>query len=362
MKNKLCFFILTSLLAISCGKNSEETAEKDTVRPVKAYVIQDLKETVSRTYPGVSSPVNSATITFEVPGKITMIAAEVGKKVKKGDLLARLDDRDFKNTLSKALSEKTRSQAHYNRIKNAAAGGAVSQQDLTNALAAYEAAKASYEIARKALDDTSIYAPFDGEIVARYVERHENVSPKQPIVRIIDNSKMEMTVNLPERIRLAVDEISEVWVELDAFKNKKIPAIIYKIGSEPSKTTGTYPVTVRYEQSDDIKLIPGMVGKVGGFARLKEKDYFVSVPPLSLLKEKDKTYVFKILSDKTLKKQEVTLFNRFPMNADGVPVKGLRKGEIIVAAGANAVHEGMKVKMLDNNYEPMEFEREKGDK
>jgi len=363
IKNKLSFLILTSLLAIACGKNAREKADKESVRPVKAFIIPELNETVSRTYPGVSSAVNSANIAFEIPGKITVFNAEVGKKVKKGDLLARLDDRDFKNTLAKASSEKTRSQAHYGRIKNAAAANAVSQQDLTNARATYEAAKASYEIARKALDDTAIYAPFDGEIVAKYVEKHENISPKQPIVRIVDNGKMEMTVNLPERIRLAVDEIAGVWVELDAFKDKKIPAVIYKIGSEPSKTTGTYPVTVRYEQSDGMKFIPGMVGRVGGFAKLDEKDYFVSVPPLALLKEKDKIFVFKIASDGTLKKQEVTLFDRFPLDGDGIPVKGLRKGDIIVSAGANAVHEGMKVRMLDDNYEPMERgKQEKGGK
>lgn len=351
MKNKLSSLIFITALLVSCGGNKDdETEKKEIIRPVMTFTVPELSKSVSRHYPGISSPVNNANIAFEVSGKITELDADVGKKVKKGDLLAKLDERDFKNTLDRAMSERTRAKAHYERIKNAAKADAVSKQDLTNALAAYEAAEASLKIAKKALDDASIYAPFDGEIVTKYVEKFENISPKQPIIKIVDDSKMEMTVDLPERMRLAIKDVTNVWVSLDAFPNKRFPAIIYNVGSEPSKATGTYPITVRFDKDKDLDFIPGMVGEVGGLAKLDEQDFFASVPALSLFPIDEDVYVYRLSEIENgvgvLKKTKVTPFNRFPLENDGVPVRGLKPNDIIVSAGVSSVNEGQKVRIL----------------
>ncbi|OPZ76322.1 MAG: Toluene efflux pump periplasmic linker protein TtgG precursor [Alphaproteobacteria bacterium ADurb.Bin438] len=301
---------------------------------------------MSRTYPGVTSALNNANIAFEVSGKLNELKVDVGSKVKKGDLLAKLDLRDFENSFLRAKSEYKRAKSHYERIEKAAKSNAVSKQDLTNALATFEEAEASYKIAKKVLEDGALYAPFDGEIVGKYVEQFENINAKQPILRIVDDSKIEMTVDLPERMRLAIGAVKDVWVRLDAFKDVIISAEIVNIGSEPSELTRTYPITVRFEKPEDLKIISGMVGEAGGFVNLKKDDFYTTIPSTSLLKEGEKVFVYKIeKGTNILKKQEITLFNRFPLKGDGVPVRGLNPDDVIVSAGVSSVIEGQKVKV-----------------
>ena len=111
--------------------------------------------------PGQAKATQEVDLSFEVSGKVLERAVFVGDTVDASQVVARLDDRDYRNDLAKAEAEEERAQAQLDRIEQAAQTGAVSQQDVTNARADINLAKAEVRIAQKALDDTVITAPFD---------------------------------------------------------------------------------------------------------------------------------------------------------------------------------------------------------
>ena len=121
---------------------------------------------------------------------------------------------------------------------------AITEQRLAAATEAVQVAnadvaalEASLRTATDALNDTNLQAPFAGTIVATYVENFEDVEAKQPILRVLDTSKIEMVVQMPESYISYVPYARNIRVVFDAFPGKEIPAKIKEIGTEASIAT-----------------------------------------------------------------------------------------------------------------------------
>jgi len=114
------------------------------------------------------------------------------------------------------------------------------------------------------LSYTKLKAPFSGTVVATYVENFEDVRAKQAIARLIDDSRIEMVVNIPENLISMVPDVRNIRVTFDAFLDLEIAAEIKAIGTEASDITRTYPVTLIMDQPVDVKILPGMSGSASG--------------------------------------------------------------------------------------------------
>ena len=105
---------------------------------------------------------------------------------------------DFENEVEAGEARVKRSEAYHERIARAAATNAVSQQELTDAIAQLEMSQAQLKIREKALSDSRIVAPFAGTVAVTYVENFWNVRAKQAVIRLLDTSKIKVDLNLPE--------------------------------------------------------------------------------------------------------------------------------------------------------------------
>jgi len=149
-----------------------------------------------------------------------------------------------------------------------------------------EAARAN---AKNQLDDAILKAPFGGNIAARYVENYRTVQAKQSIVRLLDDSKVEVVVQIPENVISLVPRVKQAVCRFDAFPGREFTGEITKDGSEASQTTRTYPVTVEVTQPDDVRILPGMAAAVRGLpdkADMSEGNGFV-IPPSAVLTASD---------------------------------------------------------------------------
>ena len=126
--------------------------------------------------------------------------------------------------------------------------------------------QAAVEAANDQLRYTELIAPFSGVVAAKYVENFETVQSKQQIVRLLDISKIEMVVHLPERAMPNLKYAQDIKCRFDQFRDIDIPAEIKEIGHEASKTTRTYPVTLIMDQpkAENVTILPGMAGEVWG--------------------------------------------------------------------------------------------------
>ncbi|GBC63637.1 efflux RND transporter periplasmic adaptor subun it [Desulfonema ishimotonii] len=340
--------IAISLVAIGvltgCG---EEIPHKEMLRPVRAIKLGNVEGLNQRFFPGRAEATQEVNLGFEVAGTLVERLVSKGDIVKKGQLLARLDPRDFNNALNAVKAEMNRARAHRDRIAKAAATGAVAKQELTDANAQVEVASANMKIRAKALEDSRLVAPFDGEISATYVENYQRVQAKQQVLRLLDASRIEFTVNIPESLISYAGYITEAFVKFDALPDIGIPATVKEVGTEASETTRTYPLTLIMEQPEGTRIMPGMAGKAYGKAELPDeaKVKGIQVPVTAVFEDGGKTWVW-VVDEKsmTITRREVTTG---AMTDFGMMVEGnLKNGEWVVTAGVHFLKEGQKVRIL----------------
>lgn len=336
------------VLATACG--GDEAPAPEVARPVRAIQVPDPAPAELPAFTGRARAAKRSELSFEVGGRILERQVDVGARVEEGQLLALLDPRDFEQALRAADAQAKEARAFRNRIAGAHTSGAVSDQQLTNAESQLQSAEATLRIRQKALEDSKIVAPHAGEISAVYAETFQVVQPKQPIFRLLDTSRIEMVIDLPEnRIGLA-QYVEEVAVRFDAFPDREIKAQISEIGEEASATTRTYPVTLVMDQPQDARIEAGMTGRASARPELPEgrESPPLYVPASAILSGDGGPQVW-VLDAKT---KQATLRRVKVRDATprGVPVEdGLRVGEWVAVSGARSLKEGQQVAILDVN-------------
>ncbi|MFC1764433.1 efflux RND transporter periplasmic adaptor subunit [Planctomycetota bacterium] len=340
--------IVASLLLVNGCKKEE--ARPEVIRPVRTMRVAEAEAFRGRLWPGRAEAVQAVDMAFEVPGQMIERPVNVGDKVKKGQVLAKLDPRDFENEVQQAQAKLKQAQAYLDRIKQAAQTGAVAKQDVTDAQAQYDVAEAGLSLKQKALADSQLIAPFDGTIAATYVENFQNVRQKQSVMRLLDMSEIEVKVDIPEQLISLVGKVRDIQVRFDAFPNNPVPATIKEVGSEASASTRTYPVTLVMTQPKEFEILPGMTGQASGWADLGEATVKgVQITASAVFEEANKYYVWVYdESSHKVKKQEVLPQD---YNSAGVIVQGLEAGSLIVTAGTHYLHEGETVRQLASSTE-----------
>jgi RND family efflux transporter MFP subunit len=343
------FWTLASLsLALACS-SGEPSGE--IVRPVISITVADVASFRESTLPGRAKAAQEADLAFEVSGKLIERPVDVGTKLRRGQVVAVLDPRDFQNALDRALAVQTQAAAFRDRVLEAGKTGAVSAQDMTDATARADGADAEVRIRRKALEDATLLAPFDGIVTATYYENFQNVLPKQAVVRLVDTSRIEMQVSVPESLIGLVPGAYDVQVEFDAYPGRKIPAEVTEIGNEASRATRTYPVTVTLDPPEDLEIKPGMAGKLTARADLPPDAAAagIEVPLSSVFTPPDdpemQSYVWIVDPDALqVSRRPVTVQQLTPW---GARVQGLQPGERVVTVGVHHLREGQTVTLLD---------------
>jgi RND family efflux transporter MFP subunit len=302
-----------------------------------------------RWFPGRAKATREANIAFEVPGRLIERPVEVGDVVEKGQLLAKLDPRDYENSLKQARSARDRAKVFRDRVTRAAKSGAVSRQELTDAVAAYQAAAAEVEIRAKALQDSELYAPFDSTVAFILVENFENVQAKQVTMRVLDTSKIEMVIDIPETLVPNVPHVKEIRVRFAALPGREFLAKIIEVSNEANDTTRTYPVNLLIEQPGDAEILPGMAGEASGWvARPGEKKaQSLEVRISSLATDGDQqSYVWVVDTEaQTVSRRDVEVGETTPQ---GIMVRGLERGEWVSVAAAGALRDGQKVRLVES--------------
>jgi RND family efflux transporter MFP subunit len=325
---------------------SEDPPPHEIIRPLLTMRVADADAFAERWFPGRAEATREANIAFEVSGRLVERPTLVGDVVEENQLLARLDPRDFRNALDKAEAALQQAQAYRDRIGEAAKTGAVSQQQLTDAEAALEISRAEVKIRQKALDDSQLRAPFGGTISAILVENFENVRAKQVIMRLLDTSRIEMVVDIPETLISLAPNVKNVRVRFDAFPGREFPGDIKEISNEANPVTRTYPVNIILDQPEGLNILPGMAGAVTGQPELpgdlEETGYEVAITAVVTSDNKE-SFVWVVDPDaETVTRRMIDMGRLTPR---GVIVRGVRAGEVIAVAGVHSLKEGQKVKI-----------------
>ena len=370
----LVVLVQSVLLSVGCGQ--EEVQEKIHSRPVKAMQLSNELKLGQDWFPGRAKAHQQVELSFRVSGPLIARPVNVGDRVKKGKVVARIDPRDFEvkvrnvqGRLERAKATMIRAKSDFRRVSNimredpGAASEALLDQrrgDFQASVAEVRSLEAELDSAKDQLRYTHLKAPFDGTVVATYIESFEDVRAKQRIVRILDSDLIEMIIDIPESMISLSPYVKNILVEFDAFPGRQLPAKIYEIGTEASQTTRTYPVTLIMEQPKDFTILPGMAGKATGEAHPPEevKAQGFIIPVSSVFTSSEKlTYVWVVDEQTmTVKRREVKTGE---LRAQGIEiVNGLVEGEWVVTAGVHTLQEGQQASILGQEVQEAEEEYE----
>ena len=337
--------VLFSVCLILLG--CQEKTKPEIIRPVRTMKLEKATGFAGNKYPGRAEATTELNLGFEVSGTIEKRPVDKGDMVKKGQLLAVLDLRDFKNEIAFAVAERNRNVAYRDRIAEALKSNAVSRQSLDDAEARLEQSRAAVRIKRKAYEDAHISAPFDGTVSWTYKEAGQRVQARENVLRLLDISRIEFTVDVPEQIIPNMEYVKDITITFDAFPGREIPARVKEIGTEASAGTRTFPVTLIFDQLADIKILPGMAGTATGdpsdIPGTAAEDEFL-LPVDAFFTPDSKTHMVWLIDEATMtvKGHEVT---RGRLTARGQYARGLTAGMIVATHGANTLREGQKIKI-----------------
>ena len=194
----LCLVPVSAFLLSSCGEQTQDV--QPVVRPIKTMVLGVASSEFQRTFTARVRASDRVELAFQVPGKIIELPVKKGEQVEQGDLIGRLDPRDYKSNLQSAQAEFDKALANFKRGDELVEKGFISRTDYDRLRARRDVTAAELDKAKKALEDASLKAPFGGVVAQRFVENFTEVRAKQQIVSLQDTSLLELVVYVPEHI------------------------------------------------------------------------------------------------------------------------------------------------------------------
>ncbi len=205
---KLCHKLVLAAALLGLGACTEEPPAKP-LPLVPAMRVADAEQMATARFPGRARAGREVNLSFRVTGPLIEFPVDVGSEVEAGQLLARMDPKDYvaalgtvSGQLESATASATRAEADFRRINNVYQEdpGATSETALDLARAARDSSAATVrsltsavKTAQDQVDYTTLQAPFSGVVVATYVDNFETVIAKQPILRLLDPSASNLS-------------------------------------------------------------------------------------------------------------------------------------------------------------------------
>jgi RND family efflux transporter MFP subunit len=355
----IAFSLMLSLLVAACGPD-EAVERAEVARPVKMITVGGVTGNETLEIPGTVHAAQSAELGFEVAGQMTERLIEEGQVVTAGQVLAKLDARDYVVRRDRARATRDTAKADYERYAKAYAANAVTEQEVSQAKGQFDVAQADLDVAQKALDDTQLRAPFGGRIARRLVDDFANVKAKQPVMILQDESSLELRVDVSERdwaqgdSSLSKDQVTKrinPRVRVASLGERLFPAYLKELSASADPVTRTYQVTFGFASPADANVSPGMTGSavVDRYRRNVTSAAGIAVPSNVITADTDGNPFVWIVDPVTMRvgKRSVELGELSGGNAN--IVNGLSSGDRVVASGVNSVAENMLVRDFENN-------------
>lgn len=290
--------------------------------------------------PALVLPWEDLMVKTEVEGKIISVSVKEGDRVNKGQAIAQIDDRDYRNNLHAIQARQELATANFNRLKELAKTNAVTQAMFDEANAVFKEINAMLATAELNLERCEIKAPIAGVINNLPVRNGMLLAHSDPVAQILDLARLKVEVAIPESDVTAVSQVDSCPLILAALDNREIIGRKIFLASQPQFPSMVYTLRLAIDnQSDEIK--PGM------FARAKITKQTVNealgIPLYAVLTEKDEKFVF-IAQDNLARKIKVeTGF------MEGWKVRitsGLKPEDQVVIVGHRGLEDGQPVNIV----------------
>jgi membrane fusion protein (multidrug efflux system) len=350
--------VAVSLTLSGCNNAASKSDKASTTAEILLIAPEDLTTVRSNAFasgPSISGtiqPEKKADLQAEISSVVLQVFKENGEKVKKGDLLVRLDDTSIRDSLSSSQeSERAATQAleqsqrQYERLKTLRSSGMASAQQVEDAevkrntnQSDLAAAKTRTVQARQQLQRTEIRAPFDGIISERKASNGDTAQIGKALIKVIDPSSMRF-----EGL-VSADTVSQVKVgQTVAFKINGYPGQVFngtvkRVSPEANAVTRQVEVLVSFNDSK-LPLVAGLYAEgqieANSIATLM-------IPDMAIVRNGDKISAWTVKAN-VIHKVDIALGGRDQRRGDFAVTRGLAEGDIILRNPSSTLKDGQKV-------------------
>jgi len=351
VSNKSVLIVAFSGLLLSACSKEVEVETKEIVRPAKLIEIQASSNEKLFNFPAVVEALTSKKLTFQVSGQIETLNVRAGQEIKKGEVIATLVQRDFRNSVETAQTQFDSAKLEFDRAERLIVENAISRSVYDQRLTALNVASAQLDSANKALEDTVLTSPFDGVIALKQAEELETVSPSTAIVTIQTEGAAEALVKIPASLVSRSKQIEpiETIITLDAAPDVAIPAQMVSASAIADEKSQTFDVRFGFSPPESLVILPGMSGTLKSrlvFAGDAANAGQISVPLNAIVTDSNGQFVW-VVDQETMRVSKREISVGAGVGESLVVESGLNAGDVIVGAGASYLNEGLKIRPLN---------------
>lgn len=324
-----------------CEQANSET-QNEVIKPVKLYKVPAISESGYDLFLAKVDAGERSQLSFQVPGMVESVKVKEGQKVTRGETLASLDPNDYQLAVDAAQAQFDLSQTRFERNSSLFKKKLISADAYDQSETDYKAASANLEEAKTDLRYTQIKAPFDGIVSLKFIQPHQFVAAKQPVLNIINNQRLDINIVIPVPYveKAGIHNLSKQHysVVFDIHSALVIPAAFKEMSTQPNVDTNSYSATVTIERPEALNILTGMTGQV--LISNNQQDNRLAIPEDAWIsREGNQGKLWKFNSDSKTIQSIVVELNEF-----GAVQSGLEAGDMVVVAGAQDLQEGQMVR------------------
>jgi membrane fusion protein (multidrug efflux system) len=322
--------------------------------PPTNVVALELRPTILRdkiTLPGIVEPWRKLALMSKIGGSIEEFFIQEGDHVKQGQLIARLENEDYRIALNSAKAAYALAKADYDRNKTLRKKGISTQANLDEQQSKLSQSKAAVENAELALSRCRITAPISGIIseLNGEVGMVVNQMMPQPIAEILQIDRVKAVVAIPEADVNAVRQLKQVGVEIRSLDNALFQAQVHFLAPAPQTPAHAYRLELALDNPDE-KILPGMFLQANIVKQSKED--IVAIPLYTVISRNDEHFVY-VVADGIARKRPVE--TGFTEGWQILIRSGLNLGEKVIIQGHRTVEDGQKIRVVKELTDLSEF-------
>jgi len=338
---------------VACSQGPESPIDAQAlVRPAKIVTAIAAGEVALRVFPGTVEAAQKSDLAFRVGGQLQALPAQPGMAFKVGELLARLDDAEFRNALSDREARYKLAKSQYDKILKLRENNHTSSANVDEAEANLKAAEAALAVARDNLQYTHLLAPFSGVVANVQTENHQVVNANQTVLSLRSDGFLDVRFSVPESLLGKLRHIDDpnaicAQVRFNAYPQHRYTACFKEYESTPDRLTRTYSVVHSMPAVQEFPVLPGMAVSVeldlsGLLANAQALGVLVPLP--AVFEQGGQSWVWRVGDDMRVQKQAVTVAK--VQDDFLLIVSGLDVGDELVAVGVSYLRDNMQVKAM----------------
>lgn len=303
---------------------------------VSGFIIKPAEMSEMINSNGTLKPDEEVELTFETSGKIVGINFTEGTKVKKGDLLAKINDKPLQAQLQKLEAQIKLVEEKEFRQRSLLDKDAISQESYDQIVTEMQTTQADINLVKARISETELRAPFDGQIGLRYLSEGAYATPSTKIARLIKLSPLKLEFSIPERYANEVNIGFPLSFTVDG-SNSVFQASVYAVDPKIELDTRSISIRAFYPNKKE-ELKAGRYAAVN--LQLSKIENTIAIPTEALIPEMEGETVFVFKKGKA---SSVKVSTGLRTESLIQIVDGLKFGDTLITSGILQLRQSLPV-------------------